>query len=250
MAPKLSGKALWTTAATVAVLAVVIMGLAAFSPLLTPKKSDAPVIETGVTTPPVVPGMEGVGSGIATGSAAATSSAPGTSTGGSTTSAGNGSGSGGSGNGSGTGSNGTVDVDAFMKHYKDMAVLMPTTFPNFTFGPATQSTDDIAISGSPKFSGGPAARIIWSISDYRTAAKAKRSIGRTSKELFPEDARSVTVYSTPAYFGTDGMKFATVAFVRGRYKFEVLVTANGGKPKDLQSMAAQAAKAFPTSPAR
>jgi hypothetical protein len=68
-----------------------------------------------------------------------------------------------------------------------------------------------------------------------------------SKGSFPKDGAVVNVRGTTGYFGTDGMRFASVAFRRGRYVFEVIVTSSG-PPAGVKALAEQAAAAFPASP--
>ena len=48
-----------------------------------------------------------------------------------------------------------------------------------------------------------------------------------SKKSFDKDGTSVSIDGAPGYFGTDGTRYATCVYVRGRYAFEVLVTGNG-----------------------
>ena len=54
----------------------------------------------------------------------------------------------------------------------------------------------------------------------------------------------MSIDGAPGYFGTDGTRYATCVYVRGRYAFEVLVTGNGKDPKELRTLAQEAAKAF------
>ena len=42
----------------------------------------------------------------------------------------------------------------------------------------------------------------------------------------------MSIDGAPGYFGTDGTRYATYVYVRGRYAFEVLVTGNGRNPKE------------------
>ena len=58
----------------------------------------------------------------------------------------------------------------------------------------------------------------------------------------------MTVGGVPAYFGTDGTQLASIAFTRGRYAFEVVLTADGASPKTLKALAIKAAEAFPDAP--
>ena len=139
----------------------------------------------------------------------------------------------------------------FLKIHKPLAVLLPTAIDGFDMGVPIESKGDVTKSGRPKNSKTPVYSIIVAAHDRKTYSSAKSFITKTSKVAFPKDSAAVTVDGVDGYFGTDGMKFATLSFARGRYAFEVLVTASTGyDPRETKSAALAAAKAFPDSPSQ
>ncbi len=81
---------------------------------------------------------------------------------------------------------------------------------------------------------------------YRASkADAQAFVEQTSKSLYPKNGKTVSIDGASAYFGTDGTRFATIVYVRGRYVFEVVLTTLDGKPSALNNEAGNAAKAFP-----
>ncbi len=108
---------------------------------------------------------------------------------------------------------------------------------------------DITMSGNRVPASQGVTQLSWAVHDLKSEAAAKSFVAKTSKKAFPKNPGTVTVHGTKAYFGTDGTRFATVSFSRGRYAFEVLVTVNGVAPKTAKSVASEAAKVFPASPA-
>jgi hypothetical protein len=142
-----------------------------------------------------------------------------------------------------------ADPDAvFRKKYENLMSLLPTGTPGFAFDPAMQFGPDITMSGNRVPGVRGTTQIAWAVHDMKTSAAAKSFVTKTSKKLFQKDAGSVTVHGVKRYFGTDGTRFATVSFARGRYAFEVLITVNGIDPKTVKAVASEAANAFPESP--
>lgn len=142
-----------------------------------------------------------------------------------------------------------VDRDAaFRKKFENLAALMPTATVGFSFDTPLQFKRDITMSGNKVPAGKTVTQMAWAVHDLKTAAAAKSFVSKTSKKLFPKDAGSITIHGTKAYFGTDGTRFATVSFARGRYAFEVLITVDGVDPKTVKALATAAGTAFPESP--
>jgi len=129
----------------------------------------------------------------------------------------------------------------------DLAKLVPRSYPDESFGGVSKSESDIVVTGSPSKQGATVTKISWAVHDRATDAAAADFIKKVSKSLYAHDAASLTINGTPAYFGTDGKLFATVVFTRGRYVFEVVVTTTE-PPADVQAFAQGAAAAFPSAP--
>jgi hypothetical protein len=255
-------KALWSGAATVAVLAVVLIVLGLFGPFASKKPSTQ---NPAVTNPQVTPSqalyqqaVEAQASGDTVRAAAlaqealdadpgnaqaralvaatkqptpapnVTPTVP---------------------DGSGTTTPAADPDAAFRKKYENLASLIPTIQPGITLDYPAQLERDITISGNLAPPSKSISQVSWAVHDLKTTAAAKAFVTKTSKTSFPKNPATVTIHGTNGYFGTDGTRFATVSFARGRYAFEVLVTTNGVAPKTVKAAAIRAAEAFPESPA-
>ncbi len=128
--------------------------------------------------------------------------------------------------------------------------MLPTAQAGITLDYPAQFGRDITISGNVVPPSKSISQVSWAVHDLKTTAGAKSFVTKTSKKSFPKNPGTVTVHGTKGYFGTDGTRFATVSFARGRYAFEVLVTVNGVAPKTIKAAAIKAANAFPESPAQ
>ena len=130
----------------------------------------------------------------------------------------------------------------------DMSTLLPKGLSGYVLDPPVKTKADASRSGSPKRATDVASNILWSVHDVKTVSAAHSFVTKTSSMLYGSDKASVTVHGITAYFGTDGTRFATVVYTRGRYVFEVLVTANAVAPSKLQTLAVTAAGAFTDPP--
>jgi len=169
-----------------------------------------------------------------------------------TTPSSSGSGSGGSSNGSGGNSGGgssAPDPDkGFTKKISSMSGVLPATFTEYFLGGATTVGSESQVSATPISSKQQATQIIWTLHQLGSKAEARAFVSDVSKNLYAKDQAALKFDGVTAYFGTDGARFATVAYVRGIYVFEVLVTANSTDPKNLKTLAQKAAQAFADSP--
>ena len=128
-----------------------------------------------------------------------------------------------------------------------IAKLLPTTYPEYTLSGVNRVGSDAVVTGSPSTEGATVTSVVWAVHDSGTAAGAAAFIKKVSKTLYTHNAKSITVNGVPAYFGTDARQFATVSYVRGRYVFEVVITTTAS-PSNEQAFAQLTAAAFATSP--
>jgi len=129
-----------------------------------------------------------------------------------------------------------------------MRKLMPTAFKKFFLGDAVVTESEAQVSATPVSGKQAATNVTWTVHEADSKSDAQRYVTVVSKKSFPKDGSSVSVDGAPGYFGTDGTRYATCVYVRGRYAFEILITGNGRDPKELRALAEEAAKAFPDSP--
>lgn len=129
----------------------------------------------------------------------------------------------------------------------DVKTLVPTSFPDYSLARVESgAVGDADISGTPSKNGTGITTVVWHVRDYVTDAKAAQFLTLTTKKLYPNDGAQVVVNGANAYFADDGNVLASVEYTRGRYVFEVIVTAHN--PGTIKDFAVQAASAFPTQP--
>lgn len=134
----------------------------------------------------------------------------------------------------------------------DVSVLLPTSIEGLSIGSITQDEIAAVVPFDP-VRGGPYSasmrRVLLSVRDAGSAEVAAKHRAQVSQVVFSSNASDVTVHGVRGYFGTDGARLATVSFTRGRFVFEVVVTATGD-PAGVRDAAVRIASAFPTEVAR
>lgn len=134
---------------------------------------------------------------------------------------------------------------AFNEPVKDLKGLLPEEAEGFALGSATATEADATVSGTPNNPMTVASRSLWTVHDRKTPDGAAKFVKSVSKSLYAKDSAAPTIDGAKAYFGTDGVRFATVVYVRGRYVFEVVVTSLERSPNQLRAEAEAASLAFP-----
>lgn len=137
------------------------------------------------------------------------------------------------------------DDPVFSTAIEDLTLLLPGEAAGFSLGAVTKGERDVTVSGSPISTDVRASKALWTVHDRGSVKGAEEFIDSVSKDLYPKDSSRPVVDGAQAYFGTDGTRFATVVYRRGRYVFEVVLTAPSGAPKSLATEAKAAAAAFP-----
>ncbi len=141
-----------------------------------------------------------------------------------------------------------ADDSAFLKEVSDISKLLPAAVAGYSLGTTVGEKPDVTRSGTPTGRPGEITLAVWAVHDRGDAKKAQAYITDTSKKAYSKDGADVTIDGAKGYFGTDGTRFATVTYARGRYVFEVILTSNSGAPKGERAKAEEAAKAFPDKP--
>lgn len=132
----------------------------------------------------------------------------------------------------------------------DVTVLLPAGVEGFRMGSVVADESNAAVPLNPTVESdayGRVSRVLLSVHDFGDPADAQRFIDQVIKVAYPADAGSVGVDGVDAYFGTDGNRLATVAYTRGRYAFEAVVTASMSTPSSLEDVAVLTARSFPDS---
>jgi len=140
------------------------------------------------------------------------------------------------------------DDGAFLKAIDDLSVLLPSSLPGYGLGAPVVLGGSASLSGSSADSEATVTRVVWSINDAESAEKAQDFVKKTSRELYGSDSADVTVDGATGYFGTDGTRFATVVYTRGRYVFEVVASGSSADPMEFRQVALDAAASFKDAP--
>jgi hypothetical protein len=169
-------------------------------------------------------------------------------------------GSSGSSGGSGASDSGDDDGDdpqppadpdeGWEQQIEDLVAALPASVFGYELGVPTALGPDATVPADP-VAGGPVVevrRALYIVHDYETPEAAQNFVDNVAPSAFPENESDVTVNGVAGYFGTDGTRLAAVAFARGRYGFEVILTSNTGSPGALLDLAVEAAEAFPETP--
>jgi hypothetical protein len=128
----------------------------------------------------------------------------------------------------------------------DLASLLPTRVAGYTSQLIETSTVSAILPLQPDRTG-PAnsvSLVAVTVLDKGTVSSAEAYVTGFPR-AYPKDQQAVTVGVQTARFGTDGSHLAAIAFSRGRYAFEVVVTSSKGAPVGLKDIAAKVAAALP-----
>lgn len=139
--------------------------------------------------------------------------------------------------------------EAFLSDIGNLAALLPETFADYALGSAVELDGEVSLSATPDNAGARVQRIVWAVHDAGTRDGAAAFVSKTSEVLYSKDVSSAVIDGATAYVGTDGTRYASAVYTRGRYVFEVLVSGTDGAPAGYRDVAVAAAKAFADTPA-
>lgn len=135
------------------------------------------------------------------------------------------------------------DDTAYLVAIGDLDVLLPQVISGWQRGTTEKTEADATVSFSASLPG-PASRALYAVHDRGSADGALKFIEDTSKVVYRSDGASVRVGAVDGYFGTDGNRLATIAFARGRFAFEVVVTVSEGAPASARDVTMVLAREF------
>lgn len=135
------------------------------------------------------------------------------------------------------------DDSAFLVPVNDLDSLLPQVISEWQRGSPVVSDADATVSFLPSASES-ISRALYSVHDRGSADAAVAFVDNTSKVAYGQNGASVSVGVVDGYFGTDGNRLATIAFARGRYAFEVVVTVPEGDPAAVRDATIVLAREF------
>lgn len=137
----------------------------------------------------------------------------------------------------------------YLASTKDIAAFLPLAVAGWSeLDVVTQRRDALVTfepgAGSPEYSS--VTRVSVSVHDRKSTAGAETFVEKVSRRVYASDPGSSDLGAVVAYTGTDGSRLATVAFTRGRYAFEVIVTGRPGvEPESVVSVGVMVARLVP-----
>ncbi len=134
------------------------------------------------------------------------------------------------------------------KPVTEMVALLPSSVANYTQASVERGLQEAILALRPTRTGPAIGRVsIAVLTAYdRGSSSAARDFVTGIGKAYPDDRSSVRIGSQTGAFGTDGARLASVAFSRGRFAFEAVLTAEVGVDSaTLKSATVGVAAAFP-----
>lgn len=138
-----------------------------------------------------------------------------------------------------------VTSDTYGAPVADLAALLPASVPGYDLTDPERSAASAILACEPNDAGpkGTVRLTVFTVLDEKSATAAAAWLAAFPK-AFPHDLAAVKVGTAAARFGTDDSRSAAIAFVRGRYAFEVVSTATRGTAAAIQPFVLKAAAAL------
>lgn len=119
-------------------------------------------------------------------------------------------------------------ADPYVKPVSDMTSLLPVSVSGWSAGTVVNQKSEALVTFEPAKGAAharTAVRALVIAHDRGSAANAQAFLSKVDKRVYTKDRSTVDIGGVDAYFATDGTRLAVVAFARGRYAFEVIMTA-------------------------
>lgn len=121
---------------------------------------------------------------------------------------------------------------------------VPDTLSGFTA--AKTSADALSVSREYKpGSGNAAASLVIIAEQFRTSAEAQSALAIQAKRPYPKNADTSKVHGHDVYFGTDGKRFAVMAFTSGAVMVSIEASPESGSPSGLSAALAKVVGQLP-----
>lgn len=120
----------------------------------------------------------------------------------------------------------------------------PDTLSGFTAAQPLVDSLTCTREYRPK-SGSDAESLVIVAEQFRTADEAKLALKSQVKQRYPKNAETISVNGHEAYFGSDGKRFAVIAFTSGTAMVAVEASPDSGSPSGLKSLLTGVVKQLP-----
>lgn len=132
-------------------------------------------------------------------------------------------------------------------HVSDPVKLLPTKIAGYSIDTAMSDGTDAVMTADPA-SGSQDFKsinhVLLGAHDRGSEAKARSFVDDVHKRVYGTGRTEVPVAGGSGYFGTDGGRLACIAFYRGQYAFEIVITAQDAAPAALKDAAIRLANTF------
>lgn len=135
------------------------------------------------------------------------------------------------------------DDNAYLNAVDDLTAMLPAVISGWQRGAPLALDDNASVTFEPA-GRSPVTRALFSVNDRGSVKAAQEYIDGPIKRVYSQDGTKVNVGAVEGYSGTDGTRIVAVAFARGRFAFEVLVTVHEGAPVDSRGVAVELANEF------
>lgn len=127
------------------------------------------------------------------------------------------------------------------------AINLPALLPSVLAGYKSSQIDSGESFASRNYRPDSQARmqsLLVTVHSTGAQAAAEQFIIRVDQVAFSKNGKNTTVNGYSAYFGTDGITYATLAWAKGTIVYELQAHSSTGNPADLESDLAALAAAF------
>jgi hypothetical protein len=135
-----------------------------------------------------------------------------------------------SGSGGGKGTDGKEPVGPIA----NLASLVPDTLPGYTAAPIVSDVFNLAREYVPAATS-PTDYLMVAVEQYRDAKSATAAITRVIAPGYGHDVSTVQIGGTSVRFGSDGKRFATVAWAQNGIMVAIEASSRSRKPADLKN---------------
>lgn len=145
---------------------------------------------------------------------------------------------------------GAVPAGIYAKPVGKVSALLPATFKDWSAGTPVADSGQAVVTYEPRPGSTDARKsvraAVYAI-DSGSSSAASRYLTTVNARAYTADGATVPVGIVPtARFATDGSRSAVVAFARGRYAFEVILTVQPGvDPATMKAVAVAIASGLP-----
>jgi len=116
----------------------------------------------------------------------------------------------------------------------NLASRVPDTLPGYTAAPVISDVFTLSRQYKPA-AGTPTDSLVVVVEQFRDAAAAKAALARNVSRGYGDDVSTVKIAGRSVRFGTDGRRFATLAWYEQGVLIVMEATSPSGKPESLKS---------------